>query len=309
MIVNVILAIAVISVAPGTVTELQFGVADIGATTYGTAMGVSRCLFRGRTFLTELDRSGALGLLRLALGNIGRKGDQVQNILSRKQQEVGKANQGEQVMREEQIGVDDLNGDQQQVNKPQEPGPNGNDKEYQKLCIGMGRGKHQKQTQLQIKRHVGIEIGEKFRGHRNTVDHDRGGGTQDHGECVHQQHTGEKENVESQCAHGSFHMPSQMVEEIESDEGQKRTGGGIHNKGEGHEPPDLTLQDLDLIEAQPVVKKTGALDQCQQIHHSGSDDNIQHQIGNAFVPISQAETVKFCAQVFQTTHLQNSMPL
>ena len=147
VIVDMILAIAMVAVATGAVTELQLRIGHIGAAADG-AFVVKILSFRSRT---ELDRLAGLLLCRLALfDNAHLPGHQIPHILAGKQQEVQKTHQGEQVVRENEEIIDDRNGDQYQIQKADQPGLYGNDKENQKLCIGVSDSKHQNNAQVQI---------------------------------------------------------------------------------------------------------------------------------------------------------------
>ena len=59
VVVDMVLAVTEIAVTPGTVTEFQFRIGDIGAAANGAAVGVRCRLFLGRCFvLPEGDRAG-----------------------------------------------------------------------------------------------------------------------------------------------------------------------------------------------------------------------------------------------------------
>ena len=95
MVADVILTIAMVAVAFGTVTELQFRVGHIGTAADGAFVG--KILFFGSGALggTELDRLcsvfGVLGLF----DNTHLPGQQIPDILACKQQEIQKTHQRE----------------------------------------------------------------------------------------------------------------------------------------------------------------------------------------------------------------------
>lgn len=87
-----------------------------------------------------------------------------------------------------------------------------------------------------------------------------------------------------------------MIEEIEADKDQKGVCAGGIGKDECKQPPDLSLQNFDLIKAQPLVNDSTASDQAGQIDHRRNDADIKHQIGDALVPMAEAEALKACTQ-------------
>ena len=103
MTVNVVLAVAVVTLAAGAVTELQLGVTDVCSAADGAFMGVE-LFHRGGGCLVGTgkgDRAGLFGGLLLkelpgidAPGN----GDDIQHILAEEQQVVADGDQREQVV-------------------------------------------------------------------------------------------------------------------------------------------------------------------------------------------------------------------
>ena len=103
VVIDMILAIAVIAVAAGTIAEFQIGIRNIRTPTYGAAVGVRSSLLGGR----EGDRSSAVrcfGTLFAHITVIGTngRGQEIHHILAGEQQEICNANQREQVVREKE---------------------------------------------------------------------------------------------------------------------------------------------------------------------------------------------------------------
>ena len=129
------------------------------------------------------------------------------------------------------------------------------------------------------------EIGILFTGERTL----RNDGAEDHGEDIHQDHAGQIIKIEFQRAHAVFYMPSDHVEEIEEYQFQKTASGLGENIG--HKPPDLSLQDLALVKTQQLVQKAASVHHTQEGHDAVAKAHIQHQIRDAFVSVSSANSV------------------
>ena len=84
VIADVILAVAVVAVAPGAVAEFQFRMIRIRPTANGAPMAVIRlfCSLLG----TERDRSGSVVMIYGFLGAALDKGEKIQNIRANKKQ-------------------------------------------------------------------------------------------------------------------------------------------------------------------------------------------------------------------------------
>jgi hypothetical protein len=59
------------------------------------------------------------------------------------------------------------------------------------------------------------------------------------------------------------------------------------------------MEDSGLIKAKQAINSISAIHQTQKGHYAASHANVEHQIGNALVPIPEAEEVKLLAKVFQ----------
>ena len=155
---DVIFAVAMIAAAAGAVTELQFRMTCIGATTDGTFVGIG-CL-RLHCMLLICSRAGERNNLR----TLGRAlvilveqpanfqtpghGNHIQHICAKEQEIVCKRNDGEEIIGEGvcQQSVDS----QQQIKQGEEPCFDGNDEKQQELCIGKHGGIAEEQAEVQI---------------------------------------------------------------------------------------------------------------------------------------------------------------
>ena len=108
VVVDVVLAVAVVAVALGAVAELQLRIGNIGAAADGAAVMVGSL---GLGFLPGVEGDGTgfgLGLMEAA-GPPGLyppgQGDKIGNILAEEQEVVGKGNQREQIVGEAEYRV------------------------------------------------------------------------------------------------------------------------------------------------------------------------------------------------------------
>ena len=63
----------------------------------------------------------------------------------------------------------------------------------------------------------------------------------------------------------------------------------------GDQPPDLSLKNARPVKAEGAVQKGVAGHLAEQVDHGGADDDVKHQIGDALVPVPEAEKLKFLA--------------
>ena len=159
MVADMILAVAMVAVAPGAITELQIRMAHIGTAADGAFMIIS--LLLGSASAGELDGLSGRLLGRISLRLLFLSGSlhppgQRQHILdvSAKEQEiVCQRHQGEQIIREQEIRRRQrqhlIRGDAQ-IEQRKDPRPHGNDKEQQEVGIRVQGGIAQEQAQVQI---------------------------------------------------------------------------------------------------------------------------------------------------------------
>ena len=166
MIVDVILTVAVVSIAAGAVAELQLRISYIGSAADSAAMGVD--LLGSRPFCPigwgEGDRpcTNRFGLAASVDLCPPRKRQQIGDVFAEEEQIVGKTHQREQTVGEEDLGeakIEQFDGVEQQIQQTQDPCFDRNDKENHKLCIGIERGIGDQERHIQIVYHLqGIEV-------------------------------------------------------------------------------------------------------------------------------------------------------
>ena len=157
---------------------------------------------------------------------------------------------------------------------------------------------------MEIPCHVQIDLGSLCLHIDSTVliDHRCVGG-EDHGKYIHDDHTGEIEEVKLKGAHDHFDPAAQHIEEIAENETHKNTKSGTFRKYIGKQPPDLPLQNGGLIKAQVRIKGIASGGICHYRHDGRADDHIQHQVGDALVPVAIEKTVPAVNQIMQKTQL------
>ena len=149
---DVILTVAVVAVAAGAVTELQFRIGYIGASADGAAVVIIGLLGSGffKRHRTGTGRS-------FAAYSGGDKGEQVQHIFSCENQVVQKTHQREQIVGEEYGKIDDIDADENYIYKTQKPSFYWQNKEDHKLGIGVGGSKQQNDAQVQVVCHIAVD--------------------------------------------------------------------------------------------------------------------------------------------------------
>lgn len=152
VVIYVVFTIAVVTITPGTVAELQIGMADIGsATNRATVVVIGFCCFLGN-FHAELDDFVALGLgilskFSLELDTPALR-EQIQHVRTEEEEIIGKRNYTKQIGGErkgEQIQYN--NG---QIDQTKQPGFYWDNEEKQKSGIRIHGGITKEQTQVQI---------------------------------------------------------------------------------------------------------------------------------------------------------------
>ena len=309
MVVDMVLTVAAVTGAAGTIAELQFRIAHIGTAADLTAVII----------VSLMHRSGFPGFRSPELNHLGLllrcffirpqppgHGEQIQHILTGENHIIRQCHQREQIVGEihhrvAQVKyVDQL---QNQVEHRHDPSLDGNDEEDHKLAVRMGGGKQQDQAQVQIIGHVCINRDNRteelifFQG-GNNLRHNR---AEDHGIHIHQDHAGKIVQIKLKSTHTVFHHSSQHVEEVKEDQLQKSAAG----LGEyiGDQPPDLALQDRILIEAQQGIQSTATIDHAHDHDQCVAQDDIEHQIGNALIPVAEAEAFETLPKITQQNHL------
>ncbi len=288
VVVDMILAIAVIAITPGTVSEFQIRVGDVRAAADGAAVGIgSLGLGSGCLIGSGIKGNGlATGMGGCIFGPAGGPagidppglGQHIQYIAAKKQEIVGQGDDAEEIIGEG--GGDKAECDHDQIDQGKDPCLHGNDKKQQEMGIGVHGCIAQEETQVQIC-HICLSA------KNQTPD-------------IHQYHTGQIEQIELKGAPGVFHGPAQRPVAEQGNGNQKQIGiSGAVDQGEGNEPPDLTMQDGFLVEAQQRIQGIISGHLANEVYHSSTGGNIEHQVGDALVTVDVAEALKAAAQVFQ----------
>ena len=130
---------------------------------------------------------------------------------------------------------------------------------------------------------------------------------EDHSKYIHQYNTGEIEQIKFQCTHTQFNLPTQHIEEVQ--EYQSQITVGHLGKYKGYQPPNLTLQNFAFVKAEQFEKGVAPVNQGKQQHNGIADGNIKHQVGDALIAVSEAETLKTPVKIIQVHQLLNELPI
>ena len=124
VIVDMLLAVAMVTVAAAAIAEFQFRIRNIRSAAHGAAVGIRRCAFLRAT--VEGDGTGLLTgrLFGRGMGYcFGRSllifpnaGNNIQTILAKEQQVIQNGDQREQIVGEVQAGVHKICNTEHQVN-------------------------------------------------------------------------------------------------------------------------------------------------------------------------------------------------
>ena len=295
MIADMLLTVAMVALAAGTVAELSVRMGHIGLSADDAAVIVRCPDGSGGGFIgTGTGEGDDLRLLRgmflllaeqtLEIGPPGNR-DHIQHILAEEQEIVGKGNDGEQI-RGEGIGNESVD-DQNKIDQSEDPCLYRDHKEQQEMGVGIQCGIGKKQAQIQV-----VDI-------RLTAE--------DHAVNVHHHDAAEVKQIEFQRAPDIFHGTSQreVAHEIKKLHDHIATVG---QQGIGEQPPDFTPEDSAPVEAENFVKKRILCGEGKQVHHRGTENQIEHQIWDALVPVSKTETFKIFAQVHEVRHSRKVFP-
>ena len=154
MIADVILTVAMVTVAPGAIAEFQFGIRFVGTAANRALVAEISRLRLGRT---EGDAAGLgsgllCGVFTATLDSPG-VGKQIGDIPPHKQQIVGNSHQGEQIVGEAVDGEgqrEDPHKGQHQIHQREDPGLHRDDEEQQEMGIREHSGIAQEQAEVQI---------------------------------------------------------------------------------------------------------------------------------------------------------------
>ena len=115
---------------------------------------------------------------------------------------------------------------------------------------------------------------------------------------IHQHQTRQVEEVEPEDAPLIFNGPAQG-EVAQQSNGGKQEVSAVVGQGVGKQPPHLAPKDQRPVKIENVVQHGIPGELGHQVHHGAADTDIQHQVGDALVPVAVAQPVKFLAKIFQ----------
>lgn len=283
MIVDVVGAVAIVSVAPGTVTELHLRIGLIGFAAYGALVQIVG--FRLGFCIVEIDDLGSaagltigssiLRLIHFVFGPALPVRDLAANIRGEEEQVIEDGNDGDQSeekVAQEQVSQDRY-GEERCVDPGQPLGFDRNDKEEQELQVGVKGGKG------------------KEHGHIYIV----------HGSCANQETDQNVENDPEEIENGKFAGTpfsfQGVANEVIQVEGKGETDEVLSAEGDKNkcdDSPNLPVQDCVRIEGEQAGGDgvtTGA-EHIQQVDEYGSDDDVPHQSGQTQPGMFVAEAVQ-----------------
>ncbi len=260
---NVVHAVAVIAVALGAVAEFHVGVVRIGYTTHGTFVEVSFGLLRFFLCFFEVDCLGVGAVLHTA--------EQAGEIAGKEQEVVGDGQQRDQCVQEiaGKHVTDNRPGEECRIQPGQPLDLDGDDKENQKLCVGVQGGKGEEHGQVHIA-HGGI-AGQKAQKH-----------IQNHAYKIEQGKLGAAPFPFQCSADHPIQVCGQGEVEKPAVQGQKY---------KGQKPPYLSLQDVGDGKVQELGEHTCA-EHIQQVDSRRAEHDDVHQVGNAKPGMLMAKAIK-----------------
>ena len=281
VIADMVLAVAVVTVAPGAVAEFQIRMADIGSAADSTAVVVIGFLGCLLGIHMELDDLVSLGLGRFAEFllhlDAPASGQEIQHIHSKEQEVVGKRNDAEEIAGEAE--GEEIQQNNRQIDQGENPGLDGNDEEEQEAGIRIHGGIAKEQAQIQIG-HMGVT-------------------SEDHAVNIHHQHTGKIEQIEPEGAPAHFHCPAKgiIAEQGNGDEEDVVIACAVGQRI-GEEPPDLSPENQTPVKEQKTVQTVISGHLRDDIDDGSAHSDVEHQIGDAFIPVENAEAFKPAAKIF-----------
>ena len=254
MVVDMILAVAVVTAAAGAVTKFQIRIAHIGAAADDTSVGIGCLGFCGGCFVRAcvgegddlgLFLTGAVGLFPEEAAGIGTPGtgEHVQHIWAEEQEVVCKRNHGEAVVGEG-IGQQAVQY-QRQIYQRKDPCLHRNDEEQKELRVREHGGIAEEQTQVQIS-YISLTA-------------------KDHAPDIHQHNAGEVEQIETQSTPDILHGTAEGIITEKTHSHQKHIAV-IESQRIADQSPDLTMKDRGTVKNQQGIEQGIPGDLCHQVH-------------------------------------------
>lgn len=275
-------AVAVVPVTAGAIAKFQTGIGNVRSAADGAFVGVIDRFGGGggegdgfcgaRRFFPAAERA--------AEPQTAGFGDHIAHILAEKQEIVRKRDQWEEIIGEvvEKQAVEH----HADIQYREDPRRNGNDKENKKARLRIQGGVTQKQCQIDIE-HIRLTV-------------------KNHGVDIHEQDAAQKIDIEFQGAPDHFQRTTQRIEAVHGNDREENAACG-EGQRIGDEPPNLTVEDGIPVKAQRIVQCVGVGGHVDHIYKDRTQNQIQHQVGNALGSVPIAEAFKSCAQVFQDAQL------
>jgi hypothetical protein len=126
----------------------------------------------------------------------------------------------------------------------------------------------------------------------------------DHAVNIHQQNTAKVVQIKAEGSPKLLNMPRNRIVAEKENQCQQWIGAKIC-KNEGDQPPDLTSENHLPIKTQKGIEDVIVIKKADQIYKARSDENIEHQIGNAPAAMLEAETLKLIAKFIHVCQLLN----
>ena len=269
MVVDVIHAVAVITVASGTVAEFQFRVGNIGSAADSTLVTVGGLLF-GLCFIMICP----IGIGLLLFGKSSSSGLQkirqdVEDVRTEEQKIVQQRCQRVEAVEQ---GIDKETVNQHGKIEPSQPFHlNGNDEHEQHLIFREHGGKGQQQAQIQCAA-VGID-------------------TQQQSGKIHDDHTGKIKQIKPKSAPSAFNGFADEIVEVQGNGKQQNVAVG-GQQDVSQQPPDLSVENGSPIKAHEFIKPSAGIDSDKQVHNGCAQSDIEHEIGDALAVMAVAEPLE-----------------
>ena len=279
--INMVLTVAVITLAPGAIPEFQLRIAYIRSSADGAAVGIGGFGRSGGCLIGacagERDNLRPFGFfggsyLPEKTAKICHPGyrDHIQNIFAKEQEIVGKSDYREEVISGKGHCEQSCE-DNDKIDQSKHPCFDRDDKEQKKAGLGIHGGIAEEKAHIQV-----VHIG---------------GAVKNHGINIHKHHTGEIKQIEFKRAPQAFHSLSQRKVTNQGDE-LKENVVLKQRQRVGKKPPDLTVKNCLPVEAQQIIQDIVIGEDTHEINNGSTNADVEHQIGNACVTVFIAESLE-----------------
>ena len=209
-------------------------------------------------------------------------GQYVQHIPAEEQEIIGQGNHAEEIVGEG--GSEEIQCNDCQIQQSKDPGLYGDNKEQQKMRVGIHGGITEKQTQIQIG-NIGLSAKDQ------TPD-------------IHHYHTSEVKKIKFKGTPCVFHGSAQRPVAKQGNGNQKKIAVACAiDKGEGDQTPDLTVENTFPVETKQIIQGVVSSHLANKINNCGTCGNVKHQVRNTHVTVLKAEAFKTASKIFQDISL------